>query len=99
MHTYQGEVPLQISFKSSGDIHACLSDQMWTLVNDAKFENACLTGKMFGHISTEDANRYRHHLHLDLKLGEGALNGTLHAMSHGCKLGYALGHWCEVWKQ
>ena len=54
---------------------------------------------MFGHISTEDANRYRHHLHLDLKLGEGVLNGTLHAMSHGYKLGYALGHWCEVWRQ
>ena len=99
IHTYQGEVPLQISFKPSGSIHARLSDQMWTLVNEAKFENACLSGKMFGHISTEDANRYRHHLHLDLKLGEGALNGTLHAMSHGYKLGYALGYWCEVWKQ
>jgi CubicO group peptidase (beta-lactamase class C family) len=96
VHTWQGEHPLQISFKPSGDIHARLGDQMWTLINDAQFEEARLTGKMLGDIGTEDTARCHHHLHLDLMLREGVLNGTLHAMSHGCELGYALGHWCEV---
>lgn len=95
-HTYQGALPLELSFKPSGDVHARLGDQLWALVNDAKFEDGHLTGKMIGDIGTEDANRRRYHLHLDLRLREGVLNGSIIAMSFGSRLGYALSHWCEV---
>lgn len=95
VHTYQEDLPLTLSFKPSGDIHAQLGTQLTTLVNDAKFDEGCLTGKMAGNVCTEDTTRYPyhpfHHLELDLKLRDGVMNGALINIA-GC----TLNHWVEL---
>jgi CubicO group peptidase (beta-lactamase class C family) len=97
VHTYQGELPLTLSFKETGDVHARLGEQMKTLVNDTKLEEDCLTGRMYGDIGTEDANRRPYHLHLDLKRRGDTLNGAVIAITHQpSRSGHALSHWVEV---
>jgi hypothetical protein len=99
VHTYQGEVPLKLVFKESGDVHAQLGTQLKTLLNDAKLEDGRLTGQMFGDLGTEDTRRLPHHLHADLKLRGEVLNGSLIALSLPApRSGYALSHWVELKK-
>ncbi len=96
-HTYKGEVPLTLWFQEDGDVHARLGDQMETLLNDARFEDGWLTGRMMGDIGTEDANRRSCTLHATLKLRGQALNGAVTAISQGPR-GNALSHWVELKK-
>jgi len=97
VHTYERDLPLTLSFKPSGDVHARLGEQLPTLVNDMEFKDGRLTGKMCGSIETADASRRphhpRHHLELDLKLRGDVLNGVVIAI-----VGNALGHWVELRK-
>lgn len=99
IQTYKATLPLKLSFKPSGDVHARLGEQLKTLVNDVKFENGDLKGKMLGDIGTEDANRNPYHLHLDLKLRGNVLNGSITSISFASRLGNALSHWVEVRKE
>ncbi len=100
VHTYQGEVPLMLDFKESGDVHAQMGTQLKTLVNDVELKDGQLTGKMMGDIGTEDANRRPYQLHADLKLRGDVLNGGLIAITHHpSRSGHALSHWVEVKKQ
>jgi hypothetical protein len=99
VHTYQGEVPLTLAFKESGDVHAQLGEQLKTLLNDVKLEDGQLTGKMMGDIAMEDANCRPYQLHADLKLRGEVLNGSLIAISLPApRSGYALSHWTELKK-
>jgi CubicO group peptidase (beta-lactamase class C family) len=98
VQTYKGTLPMELSFKPSGDIHARLKDQLWALLNDARLMDGRLSGKMLGNIGTEDANRRPYDLHLDLKLRGNVLNGSITAISLPTRLGNALSHWVEVKK-
>ena len=97
VHTYQKDLPLTLSFKPSGDVHAKLAEQLTTLVNDVKFADGWLTGRMSGSVETDDARRrpYHpyHHLQLDLKLRGDVLNGALIAV-----VGGAVSQWVELKK-
>lgn len=105
MHTYEGDIPLTLLFKESGDVHAQLGTQLKTLVNDAQFKEHYFTGKMLGDIGTQDASRSPHYLQLDLKQREGdVLNGAIMAVTRGEKTpgkrsGVALNHWVELKKE
>ncbi|MBI3697492.1 MAG: beta-lactamase family protein [Acidobacteria bacterium] len=57
VHTYSGDLPFDLEFHGSGDVHARLGQQLATLLNDARFEDGYLTGRLAGDIGTEDANR------------------------------------------
>ena len=62
VHTYEDDLPLTLSFKPSGDIHAQLGTQLTTLVNDAEFEEGRLTGKIPGGVLlrlTEPFGKFR----------------------------------------
>jgi CubicO group peptidase (beta-lactamase class C family) len=97
VHTYQGELPLTLTFKDSGDVHAQLGTQLKALLNDVAFKEQQLTGVMLGDLGTEDTNRLPHHLHVALKLRGDTLNGALLAISLSApRSGYALGHWMEL---
>ena len=95
VHTYQGDLPFALSFKPSGDVHARLSEQLPTLVNDLACVDGWISGKMAGHIETDDVCRrpYHpyHHVQLDLKLREDRLTGALVQI-----MGDSLGHWVEL---
>jgi hypothetical protein len=99
VHTYQGEIPLTLSFKQSGDVHARLGDQLQTLLNDVELKDGRLTGRMMGDVGVEDANRRPYHLHADLTLRGNVLNGALIAITyHPNRSGHALSHWVELKK-
>jgi CubicO group peptidase (beta-lactamase class C family) len=97
VQTCQGEIPLTLEFRESGDVHARLGEQLWTLLNEVKWEEGQLTGEMLGDLDTEDTRRRPYHLDVTLKLRGDALNGTLHAISLPSeRSGFALGHWVEL---
>jgi hypothetical protein len=103
VHTYEGDVPLTLRFKETGDVHAQLGTQLKTLVNEIQFKDQYFEGKMMGDIGTLDASRYPHHLYLDLKQREDALTGAVIAFTTkekapGKRFGVALSHWVELRK-
>lgn len=99
VRAYEKDMPLSLTFKSSGSIHAKLSEQQQpTLVNEAAIDDGWLTGKMGGRIETEDACRHPyhpyHHLELDLKLRDDQrLTGAVIQIASG-----ALSHWVDLQK-
>jgi len=104
VHTYEGNCPMTLSFKESGDIIATLvkSEERYpwpVLVVDATFTNNRFMGKMAGRIFTRDSNRRRrvtpfHHLDLDLTLRDDVLNGAVIAIA-----GNSLSYWVELHKK
>jgi CubicO group peptidase (beta-lactamase class C family) len=100
VHTSQGEIPLVLLVKESGDIHAKLGDQLKTLLNDIEFKEGQLSGRILGDLGTDDTRRRPHHLHAGLKLRGEVLNGVLLAISLPApRSGFALGHWTELKRQ
>ena len=97
VHTHVQDLPFVLRIDESGDIHARLGDQLWTVVNQPVFTNETLTGQMSGDIGAEDANRRPYSLHLKLKLRGNTLNGTVAALSlPGKRVGNALSNWAEL---
>ncbi len=69
------------------------------LLNDVKWANGTLSGRMLSDIRTEDANRRPYTLLLTLKLRGTELNGPISAISlPGKRVGNALTSWVEVKK-
>lgn len=103
VHTYEGDIPLTLWFKETGDVHAQLGTQLKTLVNKTQFREQFFEGMMMGDIGTQDASRYPHHLYLDLKQREEVFTGAMVAIpirekTPGKRLGMALSHWVELRK-
>jgi hypothetical protein len=84
--THAGEQPFTLEVFPSGDVHVQLGTQLKTLVNDIRFENSRLTGRMSGDVGTEDARRRPHYIELSLKLRGGALSGSATAISSAANL-------------
>jgi hypothetical protein len=81
-------------------VHAHLGTQLKTLLNDTRFHDGWLTGRLMGDTGTDDASYRPHHLHLDLKLRGERLNGAMIAISLPTKrLTNALAHWLELVKR
>ena len=86
--------------EESGDVHVKLKDQLWTLLNNVRFEDGYLKGVIMGDIKTEDASRRPYDLHFDVKLRDNTLNGSLIAISRpAVRVGNALTQWIELSKQ
>jgi CubicO group peptidase (beta-lactamase class C family) len=107
VQTYQGDIPLALWFKETGDIHAQLGSQLKTLVNKAQLDKGFLGGRMLGTIPTPDASRRPHEVYLDLKLRDQVLNGAVYAVTPyedgeggapDKRPGYALAYWTELTK-
>ncbi|HZG69100.1 MAG TPA: serine hydrolase domain-containing protein [Herpetosiphonaceae bacterium] len=106
VHTYAGDVPLVLRFKKDGDVHARLGKQLTALVNDPTFEDERIGGVMIGALPTEDVNRRRLDLRLDLRLRGRTIDGALVAHTDndeeggapGQRVGNGLSHWTELRK-
>jgi CubicO group peptidase (beta-lactamase class C family) len=81
IHTYNGDLPLRVTFQPDGDVHITLADQMKTLLTHPVFHDNTLTGQFNADVGTDDANRHPNHLRLALKLRENVLNGPTHVIS------------------
>jgi CubicO group peptidase (beta-lactamase class C family) len=93
VQTYQGKRPLTLSIAESGDVHAKLGSQLGTLLDDARFKNGRLTGRMSGDLG-DDAIRPPYELHFYLDLRGEVLNGAVTTSGMGPRLSY----WVELKK-
>ncbi len=99
VHTYSGDVPVQMTIPETGPILVRFRDGLLSVLNDPKFENDAFTGSTLGDIETDDAAKRPYSLAFDLTLRWNVLNGSITAISKpGPKLGNALSHWCELEK-
>lgn len=98
--THQGDRPLDVWVKQTGDVHIQLRGQLKTLLNEPRWEEGQLVGMFAGDVGTDDANRRPYHLHVRWKLREDVLNGSTAAISlPGRRVGNALSYWTELKKQ
>jgi hypothetical protein len=65
--TYLQDIPLTFVIDDFGDVHAKLGSQLITLLNDAKFDNQRLRGRMSGDLGVEEDTGSEHY-YLDFKL-------------------------------
>ena len=95
VRTHEGDEPVTLSFKPSGEVHAKIGIQPTALVNEPRLKNGWLTGTMAGNVFTADTNRKPrhpfHHIKLDLRYRGDRINGALIAVA-GCELN----HWVEL---
>ena len=97
--TYAGAVPMQLRVLESGDLHVRLAEQFWALVNEPSLApDGLLRGRFLGELPTEDTQRDRIELRLQLELRGDVLNGSVIALTRGDrnKVGNALTHWAEL---
>ena len=97
VHTHLGPHRLRLAIDDGGRAHVQLGDDLWTLLNNARFDGEYLRGGFRGDIGTEDANRTDYVLSLELKLRGDVLNGSVIAVTlPNVRLGNALTHWAEL---
>lgn len=97
VHTYNGDLPLHLTFQPDGDVHIKLANQMTTLLNDPAFKDDVLTGRFNSDIGTDDASKHPYHLRLNLTLRSKVLCGPTHVIStpHN-RSGNALSYWTTL---
>jgi CubicO group peptidase (beta-lactamase class C family) len=106
VHTYRGEMPVELQFKENGSVFARVgaapSQEVVSIKLDSK-TSSLLLDDLIGTIDTPDATRHVGRLQFSLKLRDaGTLNGTLasNAMERlPDRLGDAVSHWVELHKK
>lgn len=100
VHTPDEQIPLTLEFQADGDVHALLAGQLKTLLNEVRWKDEFLEGRMMGDVRMEDVTRRPFLLSLTLKKRGDALNGALTSMSQPeGRVGNALSCWVELKKQ
>lgn len=100
LHTYEADLPVEMKFLESGDVHVQVARQMKTLLNGVRFSEGWLSGQFRSDVGTEDAGRRPYVLSLLLKQRGNMLNGSVTAQSlPGKRSGNALTYWIELTKQ
>jgi CubicO group peptidase (beta-lactamase class C family) len=99
VETHQGELPLVLRVRESGDVRAQLGGQPETVVTEAKSAGDVLTGVMAGDVGTADAGRRPYRLHLDLKLRAGSLCGAVVVISLPTSRGGSMAYWTALKKE
>ena len=97
VHTHLGPHRLALAIDDGGRVHVQLGDDLWTLLNNARFDGEYLRGGFRSDIGTEDANRTDYVLSVELRLRGDRLNGSVMAITlPNVRLGNALTHWAEL---
>ena len=108
VHTYRGEISLELEIGESGSVYATLDEQPRDDLQSVSwqddyptFHNAgggpFLRGWMWGDIGTEDVNRGRPYtLWIELKQRGNVLNGSMIALSQRKNPTGPLTHWVEL---
>ncbi|MBI2827063.1 MAG: beta-lactamase family protein [Planctomycetia bacterium] len=100
VHTYEADLPITMWVQDDGDVVVQFERQLKTLLNGARFRDGWLRGRFASDLGTDDANRTRYDLQLEVKLRGDALNGSLTAVSRpALRVGNALTHWIELRKE
>ncbi|MBL8267969.1 serine hydrolase domain-containing protein [Steroidobacter sp.] len=100
LSTYVKDVPVELRFLPSGDVHAKFGDQLTTLVNRPNFKDGVFTGNLVARIGTPDTERNPYTVGLQLRLRGDVLNGDAAAEGdRSTRVRNALAHWIELKKQ
>lgn len=98
--TYVVDLPVELRFLSSGDVHVKFGDQSTALVNRSSFKDGVFQGNVVARIGTPDTERTPYTITLTLRLRDDVLNGDARAKGpDGPRLRNALSHWIELKKQ
>lgn len=107
VHTYEGDIPMQLKILASGDIHVNIGNpprfstrsrvEQPSLLNNVAFDDGMLTGSTLSQIQTSDTARNPHTVSLYLKQRGNVLNGAATAASiyNGLWI-YGLPYWTEL---
>ena len=99
VETYNGEKEVNLKIDKSGYAFIRIDDQPWSVLNKLSFENNFLNGEFRGDLGTDDVNRVKYKLRLDVKYRQNKLNGALIAVPVPEKrVRNALTHWVELKK-
>ena len=99
VETYNGEKEVNLKIDKSGYAFIRIDDQPWSVLNKLSFENNFLNGEFQGDLGTDDVNRVKYKLRLDVKYRQNKLNGALIAVPVPEKrVRNALTHWVELKK-
>jgi len=96
LRTYEGSVPIALLFQADGDVHVTLGNQLKSLLINASYNNATLTGRFAGTIPTDEQRRHPHSVLLNLRLRDGALRGQASAQTTEEPVYYALTSYVEL---
>jgi CubicO group peptidase (beta-lactamase class C family) len=98
LRTYEGEIPLKLVVRGDQDVHIALGDQLETVLNEARYEEAerVLTGRFAGSIPTSDAMRRPHQVLLRLWYRDGRLSGQATAQTRTDPVYFALSSYVEL---
>ncbi|MGH9453502.1 MAG: serine hydrolase domain-containing protein [Terriglobia bacterium] len=96
VRTWQATIPFQLVFQPDGDIHVKLGDQLEALLDGAEWQDNMLVGVFAGSIPTPDAERFRHHMRLELWMRNGKLEGEANAEAAEEPAHYSLASYVEL---
>ncbi len=96
--TWNGVVPVSMTFQPDTDVHITVGEEMKMLVNYTRFENGRFSGYCNGAISTPDAVQYPHYLRINLTLRDNTLSGAVVAETSGSRSHYQLPSWIKLTK-
>lgn len=97
LSTYVKQVPVELRFLPSGEVHAQIGDQLLTLVNRPRLEGNVFSGDLAARIGTPDTDRYAYTVSLSMQLRGDVLNGSASAIAvESPRARNALSHWIEL---
>lgn len=100
VHTYERDLPITLEVQQDGDVHVQFEGQLATLLNGVRYRDGWLRGRTGGDLRTADTARTPYDLHLEVRLREDVLGGSLTAISRpASRGGNALTHWIELRKK
>jgi CubicO group peptidase (beta-lactamase class C family) len=102
LHTYQGDIPATLTIPPNGEPQVKLGTGLASLLNQAQFQDGELTGRAWGDLGIEDAQRRQGYtLSFGLNLRGNVLSGPVSAASvAGDSVnGGSLTQWLELKKQ
>jgi len=91
--TFNGALPVQMTFQKDGDVHIKIKDQMETLLNDINWNEGLLQGQFYGEVKTEDTAHVPHILLLEMRLRDKKMSGHVLAMNDHW---YGLAFWIQL---
>ena len=102
VQTFEGRIPVTMTFDASGKARAKVGDQPRTELIRPSLRGKCFTADLKADIKTADTRRLRSGiLELDLVLRGRTINGAIYANSlfgHKDWGGYRINHWIELKK-
>ncbi len=101
--TYVKDQPLEVIFRSDGEVRAKIGDQMTALLDDAHLQaDGTFEGRFKARIGTPDTEIYTYSIWLSVKLRGDTLGGAVAAVADGetnNRVRNALSHWVSLKKQ